>query len=261
MLNTPSRSYVQIGPFTLHFYALCILLGIITAIALSIHRSKETSVSRDQIFEIATLVIPVGIVGGRLYHVISSPHLYFDSLRSFLNIFKIWEGGMGIWGAIFAGVVSGWIYARRRNLDTELLLTIVTPGLLFAQSIGRWGNWFNGELFGSPTSLPWALHVPLYLRPHGYEGFTTFHPVFLYESLWCLVGGIMLLRVKAILGKNLFALYVVWYCTGRTFLELLRIDSAPHFFGMRLNFWVSLAVLLAASVYFLKNNKNIASKG
>lgn len=252
-IPTPTSSALHFGSLTVHFYALAILVGIIAALELTIFRAAGRP-SREEIYDIAFYVIPAGIIGGRLYHVITSPHTYFNS--HWIDAFKIWEGGMGIWGAVGLGVAVGWWRTKKIDIPFSQTLDLVAPGLLLAQSIGRWGNWFNGELFGSPSTLPWALRIPFSARPSGYEGFSTFHPVFLYESLWCLLGAYLLLTIKLGRHGSRFLLYIIWYCLGRTFFELLRIDAAPLVLGMRINFWVSLIGLTLGTLYFLKGRSS-----
>ncbi len=205
----------------------------------------------SELYDLAIYVIPIGIIGGRLYHVVTTPELYFGNNGKILNAFKIWQGGMGIWGAVAFGVVTAFVYFRKisRSLTMALALDALAPGILLAQSIGRWGNWFNHELFGAPTNLPWGLQIPIAYRPMGFEKFATFHPTFLYESLWCLGCALIIIfipRVRKLRSGNTFLLYIVLYCMGRVWIEALRIDDAHHIFGLRLNVWVAAFCGLSA---------------
>jgi prolipoprotein diacylglyceryl transferase len=195
--------------------------------------------------------VAAGVVGARIYHDITSwdevPHTWWGP-------FAVWEGGLGIWGGIACGVLAGAIVVRRAGASVTLMMDCVAPGLLLAQAIGRWGNYWNQELFGKPTDLPWGLEIDPDHRPEGYADSATFQPTFLYESLWNLTGVGMLLLVDRffrIRPPALFCLYVAWYTFGRTFEETLRVDPSHHFLGQRLNFWVSLVVFLVASAAFV----------
>jgi len=255
-IPTPSHSAVALGPLTVHFYALCILIGVIAAITIGRNRFAKLGGDVNEITDLAIFAIPAGIIGGRLYHVITSPDRYFGSAGHPLDAFKIWDGGMGIWGAIGLGTLVSFLVFRssERSLGFGSLADSLAPGLLIAQGIGRFGNWFNGELFGRPTTLPWGLEIPIPLRPTGYENFPTFHPTFLYEALWCFFCAWLIIRVGIHFGQKpgtVFYLYIALYCLGRAGIEALRIDEAHHFFGLRLNEWVSLVGLLCASFMVL----------
>ncbi|WP_043568667.1 prolipoprotein diacylglyceryl transferase [Acaricomes phytoseiuli] len=248
------------GQLTIYAYALCILLGIVAALWLTQIRWKRRGAPEGSLWDIAIWAIPFGIVGGRLYHVFTSPDSYFGPGGDPSRILRIWEGGLGIWGAVLLGVVGAWIGCRRAGVKLSALLDAAAPGLLLAQAIGRWGNYFNQELFGAPTTLPWGLQIdatnPNF--PAGYPADTLFHPTFLYESLWNLVGVLLLLaldkRFRFRLGR-LFALYVIYYTLGRVWIEALRIDDAQQlmFFGLsaRLNVWTSVLVFIAALLVFI----------
>ncbi|MEY3649486.1 MAG: hypothetical protein RL370_189, partial [Actinomycetota bacterium] len=178
------------GPLTFHLYALCIIAGIAIAIWLGDKRFRaQAPEAKSVVSEVAITAVPAGIIGGRIYHVITSPNAYFGSGGNPVDALKIWEGGLGIWGAISLGAVGAWLRYRQLAKRMELpnfaiFLDALAPGILFAQAIGRFGNWFNIELFGKPLNAPWALEVPVQYRPSGYAAFETFHPTFLYEALW-----------------------------------------------------------------------------
>jgi prolipoprotein diacylglyceryl transferase len=259
-IPSPGWSGFSIGPLTIHAYALCILLGIVAAIWLTHRRWKARGGPEEFIWDVAIWAIPFGIVGGRLYHVFSSPDAYFGPNGDLSLIPQIWRGGLGIWGAVALGLVGAWIGCRRAGFKLPAFMDAAAPGVLLAQAIGRWGNWFNQELFGAPTTLPWGLEIdadnPNF--PADAEPGTLFHPTFLYESLWNLAGVALLLlldrRFKFRRGM-LFWLYVAFYTLGRVWIEMLRIDDAEMvtIFGItqRLNVWTSLLLLVAAVVIFI----------
>ncbi len=246
---------MELGPFTFHLYALCIIAGIAIAIWLGDKRFRAHAPdTKSVVSEVAITAVPAGIIGGRIYHVITSPDAYFGSGGIPLDALKIWEGGLGIWGAISLGAVGAWMryrqLAKRMALPNfAYFLDALAPGILFAQAIGRFGNWFNIELFGKPLQAPWALEVPVQYRPSGYSAFETFHPTFLYESLWCVLLAFALMRIgKRPAPGQIFSLYVMVYSIGRLVIESIRIDSAHTIAGLRLNIWVSVLVAIAAAV-------------
>ena len=246
---------MELGPFTFHLYALCIIAGIAIAIWLGDKRFRAHAPdAKSVVSEVAITAVPAGIIGGRIYHVITSPDAYFGSGGIALDALKIWEGGLGIWGAISLGAVGAWMryrqLARRMALPNfAYFLDALAPGILFAQAIGRFGNWFNIELFGKPLNAPWALEVPVQYRPSGYSAFETFHPTFLYESLWCVLLAFALMRIgKRLAPGQIFSIYVMVYSIGRLVIESIRIDSAHTIAGLRLNIWVSVLVAIAAAV-------------
>jgi len=265
-IPTPSFSQFSLGPLTIHMYALCILLGIVAALLIGRVRWRKAGGIPSELFDLAIYVIPLGIVGGRLYHVVTTPELYFGRNGHFLNAFKVWEGGMGIWGAVAVGALVTYLYFQHseRSISFPVAADVLAPGIALAQAIGRWGNWFNHELFGSPTKLPWALEIPVSDRPVGYENVATFHPTFLYESLWCLGVCLTLLhlpQLKKLRSGNLFLAYVVLYCAGRIWIEALRIDPAHHILGFRLNVWVALICGVAAGGALLMRERSYDEMG
>ncbi|MCX6452932.1 MAG: prolipoprotein diacylglyceryl transferase [Actinobacteria bacterium] len=258
-IPSPTVSFISLGPLKIHFYALCILLGIVVALRLTERRWIARGGEVGFVSDVAVVAVPVGIIGGRIYHVITTPEKYFGAGGHPLDIIKIWEGGLGIWGAISIGALGAWIAFRRKSsggLAFADFADAIAPGLLLAQAIGRWGNWFNVELFGKPSTLPWALEVPVELRPAGFSQYLTFQPTFLYESLWCVGIAFLLLwldstdRVRT--PGKVFALYVALYCLGRLWIEALRIDQAHHIAGLRLNVWVSVLVGVGAAAFLLR---------
>lgn len=244
-------SSVSLGPLTVHMYAIMILIGIFVALWLTSRRWVERGGDSEMVGEVAIWAIPFGIVGGRIYHVISSPAAYFGEGGNPWKAFEIWNGGLGIWGAVAFGALGAYIGARRHGASFTAFMDAAAPGLLLAQAIGRLGNYFNQELFGGPTNLPWGLEIDRDFRPEGYEQFATFHPTFLYELLWNLAGVAVLIYLDKrfdLRGGRVFWLYVVVYTTGRLWIENVRIDEAVHIAGVRVNVWVSILVLVGALI-------------
>ena len=204
--------------------------------------------------DVAVWAVPFGLVGGRLYHVLTSPDAYFGAGGHPVKALYVWQGGLGIWGAVALGGLGAWIGCRRYGIPFPAFADTVAPGLAIAQAIGRWGNWFNQELFGKPTALPWGLKIAPVHRSAAYADVATYHPTFLYESLWDLgVAGLVLWagRRFALGHGRTFALYAVAYTAGRFWIEYLRIDDAQHFLGLRLNDWTSIAVFTGALSYLV----------
>lgn len=253
-IPSPSQGVWHLGPFPVRAYAFAILVGIAAAIWITRRRWAERGGDPDQVLEISFWAVPFGILGGRIYHVISSPQAYFGEGGDPWKAFAIWQGGLGIWGAIALGAVGAWIGCRRQGVRLTSFADALAPGLLVAQAIGRLGNWFNQELFGSPTTLPWGLQIDAAHLPAGYEPGTLFHPTFLYEIVWNLAAAALLVWIdrRYRLGHGrVFWLYVVLYTLGRGWIELLRIDDANHVLGLRLNVWTSIIVCLGALVAFV----------
>ena len=263
-IPSPTVGAWHLGPVTLRAYALLILLGIVAACWITDWRLRQRGAPKWLVLDVAIWAVPFGLVGGRLYHVITSPEKYFGSGGNPWQAFAIWEGGLGIWGAIALGGVGAWIGCRRLGVPITMFADAAAVGIPVAQAIGRLGNWFNNELYGSPTSLPWGLTVYQYdlsqgeAVPEGSPNLVPggpFHPTFLYELVWNLGVAALVYFVdrRWKLGKGrAFALYVMAYTAGRFWIEALRIDEANHLVGMRVNNWVSLLVFIGALVYFLR---------
>ncbi len=254
-IPSPEQGVWSLGPVPIRAYALLIVLGIVVAVWWGNRRYVARGGEASVITDIAIWAVPFGIVGGRLYHVISDNQLYFGpDGAGFVAALRIWDGGLGIWGAVALGAVGAWIGAKRAGVLLPPVGDAIAPGIAAAQAIGRWGNWFNQELFGSPTDQPWGLEIAVANRPAGYEEFATFHPTFLYESLW-LVGVVLVLvwadKRFAMGHGRVFALYVLLYCAGRIWIEAMRIDSANTVLGLRLNVWTALLVGIGALVYLV----------
>jgi prolipoprotein diacylglyceryl transferase len=256
---------LELGPFTIHFYALCIIAGIVIAVWLGDKRFKTHGDNLENVVaDIAIWAVPSGIIGGRLYHVISSPNDYFGKNGDPIDAFKIWQGGLGIWGAISVGAIAAYFAYKREQKKKELpafgyFLDALAPGVLLAQAIGRLGNWFNGELFGRPTDLPWALEIPQSLRPNDYAAFQTFHPTFLYELIWCSAVAVgLILWGKNMLPGQVFTAYAALYSIGRLAIETIRIDQANTIAGLRVNVWVSALVISLAVANYLRLGRRSA---
>ena len=263
LIPSPSLSSFSVGPITIHFYALCIITGIATAIWIGRKRYADLGGNPDDVSEVAIWAVPFGIIGGRIYHVITSPSQYFGANGNPIDALRIWEGGLGIWGAISLGAVGAYLYFRthKTSLNFRQLLDSLAPGVVVAQAIGRVGNYFNQEVFGKPTELPWGLEIDLANRPNGFESYSTFHPTFLYELLWCLVVAVLLIKLPGFLKQitskqgDVFALYILGYTAGRVWIETLRIDEANLILGLRLNIWVSFIVLITTSAYLVASKR------
>ncbi len=253
-MPSPPQAVWHLGPVPVRAYALCILLGIFVAMWLSNRRWLQRGGQYGFITDVAVVAVPMGLLGGRLYHVITTPGPYFGEHGNFWRIVAVWEGGLGIWGAIALGGVGAWLVCRRRGIPLQDVADVVAPGLAFAQAIGRWGNWFNQELYGRATSLFWGLRIDEAHRPADQPNQATYHPTFLYESVWNVGVGVGVLwaerRWRMDRGRT-FALYVAGYTVGRTWIEMLRIDTANTLAGMRINVWVSLTVLTLALLYLV----------
>ena len=257
-IPSPTISSVQVGPFVVHFYALFILTGIIIATFMTARRLKARGVDPGLAVDIAIWAVPFGIVGGRLFHVFTHASDYFGPDRDWTTIFRLWEGGLAIYGALIFGVIGAYIACqvdikplriKSAGIRFFTFADALVPGLLIAQALGRWGNYFNVELFGEPTDLPWGLEVPWTnpQYPIGLPEGVLFHPTFLYESIWSLIGvGVLLLlerRINLRWGR-LFALYLMWYSFGRFFVESIRLDPSDVFLGLRTNQWSALVGFL-----------------
>ncbi|BEP15540.1 prolipoprotein diacylglyceryl transferase [Acidothermaceae bacterium B102] len=249
-IPSPSQGVWHLGPFPVRAYALCIILGIIVCLAVSERRWVARGGLPGTIGEVATWAVPFGLVGGRVYHVITDPELYFSHEHwNPVGALEIWNGGLGIWGAVILGGVGAWIGCRRRGIKLPPLADAIAPGIVIAQAIGRWGNYFNQELYGKSSNLPWAIHIT-----RGDAGNGNFQPTFLYESLWDLgVAAVVIWADKRWkLGHGrAFAVYVAAYTVGRGWIEYLRVDDVNHFLGLRLNDWTSLILFVGAVSYLV----------
>ena len=280
-IPSPPQGVWELGPIPVRAYALCIICGIVVAAIWGNRRLVARGGRPGAITDLAVWMVPFGLVGGRLYHLITDPEIYFwpskanDFHAQPWKAFAIWDGGLGIWGAIALGALGAYLGARRYKIPFGSIADSLAPAIVLAQAIGRVGNYFNQELFGSPTTVPWALQV--FLRtPGGVAGDAsqcgtgefptewikasptvlcgTYHPTFLYELLWDVLVALVVVwadrRFRLGHGRA-FALYVAGYCVGRGWIEMLRIDHANHVLGLRLNVFVAAAVFLAAVIYLV----------
>jgi prolipoprotein diacylglyceryl transferase len=257
-IPSPSQGVWHLGPLPVRAYALAILLGVVVAIWVGERRWVARGGAPGTVGDIAVWAVPFGLVGARLYHVITDPELYFSSGKNPWAAFYIWEGGLGIWGAIAAGCLGGYLACRRMGISFLAIADALAPGIAIAQAIGRWGNYFNQELYGRPSSLPWAVEIDPAHREAGMQQHATYQPTFLYESLWDLgVAGVVIWaerRFRLGFGRA-FALYVMAYTVGRTWIEYLRVDTANHFLGVRLNVFTSVVLFLLALIFFVISSK------
>ena len=252
VIPSPSSGSIHLGPLRLNAYGLMIAIGVIAAVRIAGRRAENKGVgTTEDISSIAMWAVPAGVIGGRAYHVLTD---YERFQGQWFDAIKIGQGGLGIWGGVTAGVAVGWWCARRRGLDAWWIISCAAPAIAIAQAIGRWGNWFNQELFGRPTTLPWALEVSNEIAVKaGYTAGTTFHPTFLYESVGCIVLAWLLIRLERRITPargRLFAWYVAGYTVLRFGTESIRIDASHNVGGLRLNQWVAIGVF-AAAVLFL----------
>ncbi len=249
-IPSPSISGFHIGPLEIHFYALMYLVAIAVAIMITRRRWRAAGGDPDLVGDVAIWSVPAGIIGGRIYFDITTPA---DIPHVWYGVFAVWDGGLGIWGGIaLAAVVGAW-RVRRAGASVAVFMDAVAPALLVAQGIGRIGNYFNKELFGKPTSLPWGLEIPYGFRPPGYRQYSTFQPSFLYELIFDLLLAAALVWLghhRRIKPPGLFALYVAGYSAYRIFEETIRIDSSEHFLGLRLNMYIAIALTLIGSGWF-----------
>ena len=241
-------------------------MGIVLAVWITTTRWKKLGGNFDQVLDITLVSVPAGIIGARLYHIITTPERFFGPDGDWAEMFRIWNGGLGIWGGVLFGALAAWAWCRHKHYPMALLADAIAPGLLVAQAVGRLGNWFNQELYGAPTTLPWGLKLNMEGTAIGhseqcYDGATCpsgtlFHPTFLYEMIWNLIGAAIIVYIgskamKKLKAGSLFAVYIMWYTLGRTWIESLRIDYAHEFLGVRINVWVSMAVFVLGAVSFI----------
>ncbi len=253
-IPSPSIGEVHLGPLPLRGYSLMLILGIAAAVWLGGRRWAARGGEKTVVADISLWAVPFGVVGARLYHVITSGERYFGEGGDPVKALYIWDGGIGIWGAIAGGAVGAWIGCRRKGVALSAFADAVAPGIALGQAIGRWGNWFNQELYGRATTLPWALEIAPAHRPETTPDLATYHPAFLYESLWCLAVVALVVWADRRFGLDrgrAFALYAAAYCAGRFWIEYLRVDEAHHVLGLRLNDWTALLVLAAAVAHLV----------
>ena len=252
-LPSPSRAVWHLGPVPVRAYAICVVLGVLIALLVADRRYRRIGGRPGLILDVAILAVPFGLIGARAYSVITNYQLYVGHRHDWTDILRIWDGGIGIPGAIAAGALGAWIACRRAGVAFAPVAGAAAPGLAFGQAVGRWGNWFDQQLYGRPTTLPWGVEIAPEQRVRGYENFATFQPAFLYESIWdVFVGLLVIYAVRRFLltGDRAFALYAGAYAIGGFLIQSLRIDPSHHVLGLRVNQLV-LAVVFAAAVAYL----------
>ena len=261
-IPSPDISFIELGPLRIHFYALFILTGIILALLLTEARLRSRGAESGIALDISLWAIPFGILGGRFFHVITHPNDYFFAGADLLAVFRIWEGGLAIYGALIFGSLGAYIGARQAGIRFLSYLDAVAPGVLLAQAVGRWGNYFNNELFGLPTDLPWGLEIsssnPAY--PAGLPDGVLFHPTFLYESILSLAGVALLLAVDKkfnLRWGKMIGLYLVYYSIGRIWVEAIRIDPSEILLGLRINIWSAIAgILVGLAILIIQSRRH-----
>lgn len=253
-IPSPSNGMWELGPLPIRAYAVAIIVGIVVGLWMLDRRYVRKGGPKDVSLDIAGWMVIFGIIGARLYHIFTTPEPYFGENGDLGKIFRIWEGGLGIWGAIALGAVGAAIGLRRKGLRLAPFADAAAPGIMLGQAIGRIGNYFNQELYGRPTDVPWALEIDPENIVDGYPAGTTFHPTFLYELLWCVAGVVVILWLEKrfdLHGGQTFWLYVMIYTAGRSWIEHLRIDEAQVFAGLRLNVWTAILMFLIAAALFV----------
>jgi prolipoprotein diacylglyceryl transferase len=253
-LPSPASSLWHLGPIPLRAFSLCMVAGVLAGLWLTDRRYRKAGGQEGVILAVATIAVPVGIVGARIYSVVTNAHLYFGGGRDWVDVLRFWNGGLGIAGAVAAGAIAAWAYCRRAGIELGPLALAAAPALPVAQAIAVWGNWFTQSLYGRPSSLPWAVAIAPAKRAVGYQAFATFQPIFLYESaLYLLVALAVIYGIRRwrLTGDRAFALYAGLYATVRFFAEAQRVDDTPRLFGMRTNEVALLATLIVAWSYLL----------
>lgn len=262
-IPSPSLQYFQLGPFTVHIYALCILVGIIIAWQVTARRLAKRGADRGAALDFTVWAVVMGIIGARIYHVVTHWGDYFGPGKNFLEVFAIWNGGIAIFGALMGGAIGVLIASRLTGIRFWSFADALVPGLLLAQAFGRLGNWFNHELFGGPTTLPWGLEIEISnpAFPIGLLAGTLFHPTFLYEIIWNLLGVVLLLAIERRLHPRwgtFFGMYLIWYGVGRFFIEGLRVDPSLVILGLRSNELTSLvAVVLGIAIIIVQRRRHV----
>lgn len=253
-IPSPSTGVWYLGPIPLRAYGIVIAVGMIVGVWWTARRYRARGGDPDVLYDVAMWAIPIGIIGARLYHVVTSPEAYFGPGGDPWLIPQIWRGGLGIWGGVGAGALGAFLAVKRAGVCFGPIADSLAPALMVAQAIGRWGNWFNQELFGGATTLPWGLQIDAAHLPAGYAPGTLFHPAFLYECLWNLAAAALIVwldRRRRFAAGQVFGLYLMAYTLGRAWIEMLRIDDAHTLGGLRLNVWTSLLVFAVGAALFV----------
>ncbi|MEY4996758.1 MAG: hypothetical protein RLY59_162 [Actinomycetota bacterium] len=264
-IPSPSIQYFELGPLRVHIYALCILAGIALAAWITDARLTKRGAERGVVLDIILWAVPLGIIGARFYHVFTHPADYFYDGADPMKVFYIWEGGNAIFGSLLGGAVGAWIGCKQTGIRFWSFADALAPAMLIAQATGRLGNYFNHELFGQPTTLPWGLEIestnPAF--PVGLPEGTLFHPMFLYEILWNLFGAFVILALERkfyLRWGKAFGVYLIWYGIGRSVFETYRLDSSETFFSIRTNVWAALLAVLVGVLIILIQNRRHSGK-
>jgi prolipoprotein diacylglyceryl transferase len=268
-IPSPTISSFQIGPLTIRFYAIAILVGVVLAVWILNTRWKKLGGTFDQVLDVTLITVVCGLVGARIYHVLTTWPQYFPPTGDPANIVKVWEGGMAIFGGLIGGFIAAWLWTRHKKYSVLLLADALAPGLLVAQAVGRLGNWFNQELYGGPTTLPWGLQLndadAIGKNEICYDGLmnggvcptgTLVQPTFLYEIVWNLIGAAIIVFLvgriaKSLKGGQIFAIYLMWYALGRSWIEALRVNYSTYILGIRINVWAAFIVFILGAIMFV----------
>lgn len=261
-IPSPTIQFFEVGPLRIHIYALCILLGIALATWITDSRLTKRGAQRGVVLDIILWAVPLGIIGARFYHVFTHPADYFYDGADLMKVFYIWEGGNAIFGSLLGGAVGAWIGCKQTGIRFWSFADALAPAMLVAQATGRLGNYFNHELFGQPTTLPWGLEIestnPAF--PAGLPEGTLFHPMFLYEIIWNLLGVIVIIALEKkfyLRWGKAFGVYLIWYGIGRSVFETYRLDSSETFFSIRTNVWAALlAVAIGIAIIIIQNRRH-----
>jgi prolipoprotein diacylglyceryl transferase len=240
-LPSPMHSVWHLGPLPVRAYALCLVAGIVLAVWLTDLRYRRAGGPVGMILDVAVWAVPAGLIGARLYSVITDYQLYFGRGGDWVHALRVWDGALGIPGAIAGGALGAWAVCRRGKISLGPIAGAAAPALAFGLAVGAWANWFSQQQYGRPSAMAIAVEIAPAHRVPGYENYATFQPLFLYESLWCVLAGLLALwaaRRFALSGDRVFALFVATYAAGKFATESLRIDPAHHFLGLRVNQWV-----------------------
>lgn len=261
-IPSPEISYFDLGPLRIHIYALCIITGIIAAVLWTNARLTKRGAEPWVVIDISLLAVPLAIIVARIYHVLTHWGFYFGEGANPMSALYIWEGGIAIYGALIGGAIGAWLGCRWTGIRFWTFADALAPGLLLAQAIGRFGNWFNQELYGLPTDVPWGLEIdyPNPAWPIGLPEGTLFHPTFLYEVIWNVLGVVFLVvvgRAFRLQWGRLFALYLVWYSAGRIVWETIRVDPSEIILGLRTNVWAAIfGVILGLVIFFVQKRRH-----
>ncbi len=251
-LPSPASALWHLGTIPVRAYALCMVVGVLAGLWLTDRRYRKAGYQPGVILDVATIAVPVGLIGARVYSVLTNLHRYVGPGRDWTDALRVWDGGMGVAGAVAAGALAAWVYCRRTGLDVSAVALAAAPALAVAQALSVWGNWFSQELYGQPSGLPWAVDIAPQHRVAGYQPFATFQPLFLYESLFDLLIAVAVayaIRKFVLSGGQAFALYAALWATGGATIEALRIDYSARMFGLRMNMVAMVVVLVAAGSY------------